>query len=231
MIQFNLLPDVKIEYIKARRAKRVVILISAMATSAALAIFVLLFITVNIFQKNHIADLTEDIESQRIQLEEIEDLDKILTIQNQLNSITSLHETKPVTTRLFNYLPLVIPEQAKISTFELSFAENVMQFTGTADSLITVNKFVDTLKFTTYTLDGQEIDAFSSVVLADFGKTANNNAETNFIISLVFDPLIFDSTKQIALKVPNIISTRSETEKPSSYFGDQADSLPEEGSQ
>lgn len=52
MIQFNLLPDVKIAYIKAQRQKRIVIFASIVASAAATALFVLLFSYANLVQKN-----------------------------------------------------------------------------------------------------------------------------------------------------------------------------------
>lgn len=43
MIQFNLLPDVKLEYIKANRAKHTVVVAASVTAAAALGIFILLF--------------------------------------------------------------------------------------------------------------------------------------------------------------------------------------------
>lgn len=212
MIQFNLLPDIKLEYIKAKRTKRTVVVIASTVTGLSFAIFLLLFITVNVLQKKHISDLTNDINSKVSELESIEDLDKILTVQNQLNNLTGLHEQKPVATRLFTYLPQLVPEQASLTDLNLSFEESLIEFSGDADSLTTVNKFVDTLKFTEYTIDEQKTPAFSDVVLADFSATEGG---VSFDIELKFDPYIFNSANSVTLTVPNIISTRSETEKPS----------------
>ena len=212
MIQFNLLPDIKLEYIKAKRTKRSIMVISLIVGGSALTLFILLFITVNGFQKKHITDLTNDIDDQLAQLESIEDLDKILTVQNQLNSLTPLHEGKPVTTRLFKFLPQLVPQKASVASLGLNYEASTMEISGSADSISTVNKFVDTLKFTEFTLDGQKKQAFNSVVLEDFSKAED---ETSYNISLIFDPIIFDYNSKIELKVPNIISTRSETQKPS----------------
>lgn len=228
MIQFNLLPDIKLEYIKAKRAKRTVLLVASLTTGVAVTIFVLLFVTVNVFQKQHISDLTEDIQVQKTELSSIEDLDKILTIQNQLGSLTPLHEAKPVTNRLFGYLPQLVPQQVTISQLELNYETMTMEFRGSADSLNTINKFVDTLKFTQYTDTEAEtkVNAFSEVVLDEFAK---DTEEANYTITLKFDPYIFDSANSVSLTVPEIISTRSETEKPSeNLFRQQANQVEEE---
>ena len=62
MIQFNLLPDVKLEYIKAKRTKRSVMLVSIIATGVALGISIMLFLTVSVLQKQHINNLNNDIQ-------------------------------------------------------------------------------------------------------------------------------------------------------------------------
>ncbi|MEO5627578.1 MAG: hypothetical protein ABIQ89_01680 [Candidatus Saccharimonadales bacterium] len=217
MIQFNLLPDVKLEYIKARRSKRMVLLISGGLATLALVVFVGLFLVVNVFQTKRINDLNKDIKKYTATLQAIPDLDKILTIQNQLGSLTALHDQKTTTSRAVEYLSQVTPAQASISDVQLDYSANTINITGTADALSTVNKYADTLKFTTYSV-GDSTDktkAFSSVVLSGFSA---GDKEVTYQLSFVFDPVIFDGTKDVKLTVPKIISTRSETEKPADLF-------------
>lgn len=217
MIQFNLLPDVKLEYIKAKRSKRMVLLAAVGVAGAALTIFVILFLIVNVYQKQRLNSLNNDIKKNTATLQGIPDLAKILTVQNQLNSLSGLHAQDPATSRLFGYLGQVTPANVTISDLKADFQDNTLDITGNADAISTVNQYVDTLKFTTYRVDGGEADtkAFSEVVLTSFGR---NDKGATYQISLKFDPVIFDNTKQVELVVPKIISTRSETEKPSDLF-------------
>lgn len=217
MIQFNLLPDVKLEYLKARRSKRMVLLGSIAAGSLALALFLILFLVVNVLQTKHINDLNKDIKKYTQQLQSTPDLDKVLTVQNQLHSLTSLHEQEPYTSRLVTYLAQVTPAKATISDVKIDFTQNTLVISGSADNLGTVNKYVDTLKFTEYTTpdNSQSQKAFSNVVLTSFSTTDKG---ATYQINLTFDPTIFDNTKQVTLVVPKIISTRSETEKPTDLF-------------
>ncbi len=216
MIQFNLLPDIKMEYIRAKRARRNVTLIAFIVCSVSIGIFVLFFVSVNVVQKRHLANLSQDIVDSEQDLKSFGDLDKILTIQNQLNSLTDLHDSKPVVTRFYNYLPQLVPAETPeqnltLSEASLNFEESTIYFKGAANSLKTINKFIDTLKFTTFSSEGSEqVNAFSNVVL----EFSTENGENTFEIKLAFDPLIFDSREKISLKVPKIITTRSETEKP-----------------
>jgi Tfp pilus assembly protein PilN len=218
MIQFNLLPDIKVEFIKARRSKRMVLLVSAGVTAVSLVVFVSLFMVVNVLQTKHISDLNKDIKRYTGTLNAIPDLTKILTVQNQLTSLTGLHDQKPISSRAIDYLGQLTPAQATISNVNLDFNAGTVTLTGNADAISTVNKYVDTLKFTNYTVtDSTETKkAFSDVVLSSF--STNSKGGVTYQITFAFDPVIFNGTKTVKLVVPKIISTRSETEKPSDLF-------------
>ena len=217
MIQFNLLPDVKLHYLKAQRQKRLVITASAAIASISLAMLVLLFLGVSVLQKKHINDLTKDIKRDSSKLQNTPDLEKILTVQNQLKSLPKLHADKPVASRLFSMISQVTPVQLSIAKLDVDFEQHTLMFNGTADALSTVNQFVDTLKFTTYTSSQGNTGSkpFSSVVLSNFNR-ADKNA--TYQVSLNYDPAIFDSAQDIKLVVPKITTTRSETEKPNAIF-------------
>jgi len=226
MIQFNLLPDIKIQYLKAKRQKHIIVLLSTVATLASLGIFVLLLTTVFVLQKKNISDLNKDIKSSSDQLKSVDDLNKILTVQNQLGALTSLHDQKVVSSRLLDYLTQVTPATVSISKLEVDYAGSTMVITGNAGALADVNTYADTLKFTKFATGGDNGDqnndqsgndqnAFSEVVLSSFNR---DNKGSTYEISLKFDPVIFDNSQQVALKVPNIITTRSETDKPAETF-------------
>jgi len=101
MIQFNLLPDVKIEYIKTRNRKRMMMLVSIITSAVCFGVFVLLFLFVRVNQVKYMSDLDKDIKSTTSKIQSTPDLDKILTIQSQLNSLPDLHAKKVVSSRPF----------------------------------------------------------------------------------------------------------------------------------
>lgn len=237
MIQFNLLPDVKIEFLKTRYRRRLVTAISAVSTAVCIVIFTALFIGVRVGQTKHLSDLNDDIKARSATLQGKKDLNKILTIQNQLNSLPGLHDKRVIASRLFDYLSRVVPPQATITNLNVDFLANKMTITGTTDTIATVNKFVDTLKFTDYQVQqtveqsknnepGNTGKAFNSVVLSNFSLTdtsaASQQAGVSYQIDLLFEAAIFATIKDlkdpakpaVELKIPSIISTRSETEKP-----------------
>lgn len=230
MIQFNLLPDVKLEYIKARRTKRTVMMTSILVSAASLAIFVLLFTVVNVVQKEHLSNLDKDITKSKNELKDRPELAKILTIQNQLNSLPGMHKQKPVASRTLGYIQQLTPQNASISLLTVNYTDQTIKIEGSADSLATVNTFADTIKFTKYTTKttdtaSQVSDpklAFSEVVLANFAVVNDNNKDKNkaitYSITLKYDQPIFSSDNEVTLQVAKQITTRSETEKPSAVF-------------
>lgn len=240
MIQFNLLPDVKLEYIKARRERRLVVSIAVIAVGVSVGLLVLVFM-VGVFQKKHLSDLSTDITKESKQLQDKPQINKVLTVQNQLQSIGGLHDGKPSASRLFNYFNELTPAQANITNLELNFAENTILIEGDADALSTVNKYVDTLKFTTYhmadnagdTSGGKLPFAFSNVVLSTFGVASNDKESADktkitYSITLAYDPLIFDVTKEVSLEVPNKVTTRSQLLQPTDLFTPAIESTTEE---
>lgn len=225
MIQFNLLPDVKLEYIKARRTKRIVVLGSSLIAGVSVAIMVVLFFATNVFQQRHLGNLDTDIKRDSQTLQQEPDLDKILTVQNQLIVMDDLHAKKPAASRFGTYLTQITPTNVSIVKLETDFTTNVMLFEGTAPSLSAVNQFVDTLKFTTYKAGDETDKAFPAVILSSFGRSdiENTGSESpaSYKLTVTFNPAIFDITKDTKLQVPKTVTTRSATEKPEAIFESQ----------
>lgn len=215
-VQFNLLPDVKLEYNKTKKAKRFIYGVSALALGAVAAIFIISLLFVNVLQKQLLSHADSDITKYGNQLKSIPDIEKILTVQNQLNSLPKLHQTKHLTSRLFTYLPQLTPPNVNIGQLDVDTTGTTMNITGTADSIETVNKFVDTLKFTKYSTgdnsNGQK-PAFTQVVLSQVGL---GEKKASYTINAVYDGVLFDASKSVKLIVPQTITTRSVTESPSS---------------
>jgi Tfp pilus assembly protein PilN len=212
MIQFNLLPDVKLEYLKAQRQRRTVAFISMIVTAASVALLVLMFLAGQV-QKGKLADLTKNVANKSLSLQNKNHLNQALTVQNQLNSLTGLHDSKPAADRLFPYLNKLTPLNADISILDIDFTAHTVTLKGTADALSTVNKYVDTLKFTTYKVGKETKPAFSNVVLSlfDLNKLeASNKHPANYTINFSYDEAIFNITNNFELTVPELTSTRSQ---------------------
>jgi hypothetical protein len=201
MIQFNLLPDVKLEYVKTQRTKRFLTLLSIVASAAGIAILLVSIVTVDVVQKKSLSDENNDIARYSAELKGTPNLNRMLTVQNQLNTLTTLHEQKPVTSRLFTYITQVTPSQATLNNLALDYSTNTLTVGGAAPSLDVVSTYTDTLKATTYSVAGgvSGTHAFSNVVLSSFGRDQNG---ATFTITFTFDPTIFNTDDNVTLVVP-----------------------------
>jgi hypothetical protein len=221
MIQLNLLPDIKMDYIKAERMRRMALSISVLASLVAIGLLVLLLV-VSSLQKKHLSDLSKDITRDSNTLQQKPQINKILTVQNQLESLTALHAAKPAAPRLFDYLYQVTPNNVSINSLNNDFTAQTMTITGGADALSTVNKYIDTLKFTTYSTDSSTgtTKAFSNIVLSSFGlnSSGQGNSAASYSITMSYDKTIFDITQKITLTVPNKTTTRAALDQPEELF-------------
>lgn len=104
MIQINLIPDVKLELIRAQRQRNVIISISTLAMFVAVGLVILtaLYVFGLQFARENIVD--GNIKENVKKLKSIEDIDKLVTIQNQLSQIDQTHSDKPMTSRIFSML-------------------------------------------------------------------------------------------------------------------------------
>jgi len=213
MIQLNLLPDVKLEYIKARRTKRLVILSSAIVSGASFALMAMLFIATSVLQRQHMNNLNQDIQQYNRTLQEQDDLNRILTVQNQLNVLDALHAEKPAAGRLGNYLAQITPDSVTISRLGVDFSENTIEIEGSAPALRNVNEFIDTLKFTRFMAGEESGEAFSNVLLSSFERTEvtpnSNEDPVTYQITFGFEPVIFDNSLSVELDVPSTVTTQS----------------------
>jgi hypothetical protein len=222
MVQFNLLPDVKLAYIKAERQKQIVLAISVILGIGSIVLFVLLFSFVNIAQKKSINDLTSDITSKSRDLTSTKDLSKVLTVQNQINSLASLHDQKVVSTRILDYTQKMTPDNVTIERMEVDYVAGTLKIDGAGLNLVAINTFADALKFTKYTIsddDGKKSPselAFSEVVLSSVNVSEDELPE--YSITVKFKPDLFVQSNKVDLEVPKQVTTRSVTERPDALF-------------
>lgn len=209
MIQFNLLPDVKKQYIQAKNTKRLIISTSFLISGVSIGIVMLFMSFVQIGQEKYINDLTKDIEKETASIQSIEDLDVMLTVQNQLSLLPSLHEQKPETSRLFTYLSQLIPPAAPVNTLSLSMENSSLDISGTADSIATINKLIDTLKVATFKID-ENIEK-TKIFTVNTSRMNGDNTSASYQISMTFDPAIFNNTKKVMIFVNDVSQENAST--------------------
>ncbi len=214
MIQVNLIPDLKAQFLKAQRTKRVVMTLAGLVAAAFIGLTVMLFLYVNVAQKEHSDNLTEDINGLVAEFQSKQDLDKIVTIQKQLEALPLLHEQKPLISRLPQYLTAVTPEGVEFRSIDLNFETLLIKMTGRSDTVADANKFVNSLKNARYTV-GEDIETelipFTNIILSTLSSSDEGAV---FEIDLTLDGQIFLNSEEVKLGVPEINSTLSELESP-----------------
>lgn len=218
-VEFNLLPDLKMNMVKAARTRNTIISLVLLTSAASLAIFILLLFTTAVVQRKQLSDTDGDIKVASNTLKNTPNLEKILTVQNQLKSLTGLHQGKKATSRVFTYLPQVTPNNVSINGLTIDLDTNVMQISGSAVSQHAVNTFIDTLKFTTLEADGSTKNAFPTVIESDFAFAGDR---VSYVLNVHFDPVLFSNQQTPpTLQVPSTTTTRSVVDNPSSLFTGQ----------
>lgn len=229
MIRLNMLPDIKREYLHARRTEAKVIAGAGLVSLIAIALVVILGLWVYGAQSLQKTSLTSTISKNMRQLKDIKDIDKYVTIQNQLASIDSLHDSKAIYSRLFDILPAlnpVAPNSVKISDLVLDASTTTLTFTGETASYTALETFRDTLQNAslTYTSDAANDSSTSateglfSKVTVDtqtISKNSSGQPVVSFTVSTTFNPKTFArSTKTVAVNVPNKETTQSKVDAP-----------------
>ncbi len=215
MIQVNLVPDLKKEFLKAQRTKRLVITMSFLIAAGFVAVTVILFMYVSVAQKQHTDNLAEDVDKLVSEFQSKSDVDKIVTIQKQLSALPGLHQSKPLISRTPQIFGVITPDEVvKFQSLDINFDTTTVSITAKADSVAEANRFVNSIKNARYTVGEDkenEIKPFSNVILSNLGS---NEEGTSFEVSFVFDSQIFLNHDEVTLFVPEINSTLSEVESP-----------------
>jgi Tfp pilus assembly protein PilN len=217
MITFNLLPDVKLEYLKTKRLQARVIGIAVLTTIIVIGLVVLVALWVYGAQTLQKGYLTNEIQKNHAKLEAVPDLEKYLTIQNQLNSLSTLHEGKNDFSRLLKFLPGLNPEKPNnvtLTNVEVLVSEEgeSMSFQGEVNDYTGLNTFRDTLTNATFKHGDTEEKLFETVTVASSSleKSEKGGSIVVFDIATTYNPNAFlSSTKNPTIVVSPMSTTRS----------------------
>lgn len=232
MIQLNLLPDIKKEYLKSQKNRALVIGISIIVTLVSIGLSVLLYVYVTFLQQFQITLATDDIKNKTQQLNQVTDLSKYLTIQNQLSALPDLHDNKGIYSRLLSFLPTlnpISPNSIALSQLQLITNERMVAFTGTTASFESLNVFVDTLrnaqvKYKDSTGADQTNDMFDTVYVQSSSlDKSNGKTVVAFTVRANYVDSVFDARNtSVAVSVPNIKTSQSVTESPKVFDSSKA---------
>lgn len=243
MIEINLIPDVKQELIKARRVRATVISGAIITTIVSVGLVVALAVYVFGVQTVRHALVDDTINKKGAELASVEDLSKMLTIQNQLTKIDALHDAKKINSRVFDVLAAIIPpspDNVQVSSLVIDATDGTVTIEGqAANGYRALEKFKKTvgLAHVRYTGEDeiqQDIALASDITTSNvsLGEDASGKQVLRFTMSFVYAPELFDAT----IPTPSIVLidggnvTDSYLGIPKSIFVDRAVDL-EEGEQ
>ncbi len=157
MIEINLVPDVKQELLRAQTQRNFIISIAILLSIGAAAVILLVAGYVYGAQSLLMATSNKSIDTEYAKLSSVQDLDKMLTIQNQLNQVSSLNKEKRVTSRVYDMLNVVVPDNphnVKISSMSVSPAGEESS-SGSSD--------VNADAGASITIEGQTVGSYASL--------------------------------------------------------------------
>lgn len=241
MIEINLIPDVKQELIQAERVRRLVISGSIIVGLAAVGVVIVLLAYVFGVQSVRSALADDAIKTGSAQLSGVEDLSKVLTIQNQLTKINALNDQKKIDSRMFDVLAAIIPQapnNVQISNISIDATNSKITIDGQAQqgySALEVFKKTISGGLLKYKVDDQaeESPLASEISTSDisYGEDSTGTKVLRFTVSFVYPEALFSpSTKELKISITNQGNvTDSYLGLPKSIFVDRAKDL--EGNQ
>jgi len=208
MIEINLIPDVKLELLKAHRQQRVVISISVLIAIVSVAVVVLM--STYAFGVQTVADAvaTDNIAKRTKELKgskkDEATLAKTLTLQAQLSKLANIEGDKNISSRLFDILTVIIPtDENKVDIGRLAFdgedstIELEVEAKNGYEAMEVFKKTLAQTKFS-YVSEGEPLmkNIASSINLGDpnYGEDSEGNRILRFTISFTYSEELFDAT-------------------------------------
>lgn len=234
MIQINLIPDIKREFLHAQQMRRVAITISILVGLIAAGIVVLLGIILG-GQELLITKSQNDIKKNYTSLKNVDNVDNVLTLQNQLSQLNGIYSKHSTDSRVFDLLSAVnppAPNNVTYSTIKVDPTTSTITVEGSAPNgyaatetfrktiLNTKIESNDSGQMTTTPLT-------SEVTISDtsYGQSADGSQVLRFTVSFVYASGLLD----YQMKSPRIVTptgsldvTDSTTRVPDSLFSQKA---------
>lgn len=240
MIEINLVPDVKQEFLRSQRLRGRVISGSIVVCLAAGGVIVLLGVLLGAQTvRDALAD--QSIKDQYNKLvNDNKDLNKIVTIQSQLANISSLNDNKKITSRLLDTLNAVNPQtpnNVQMSKVVLDPTTKLITIEGTASAGFNA---ADALKKTilntsiAYTKNGTDgtVPLASDVTLGEsgYGEDQTGKKVLHFKMSFAHPAeLLANTVTNVRVVTPTgaVDVTDSKTRIPDSLFTQTSDATKE----
>lgn len=234
MIQINLIPDIKRELLRAQQMRRTAISISIVVGVIAGGVVVALGAVLGV-QLVHEGITRSNIDTEYKKLKNVDNIENVLTIQNQLSTIQSYQDSRTMDSRLFDVLGAInpaSPNDIKFSSIKLDPSTNTITIQGTAlNGYSATDTFRKTILNTTIE-SGSGSDVKTAAITDEvtisetsYGQATDGSHVLRFTLSFTYPDGLFDnSLKNIKVVTPTAKTdvTDSRTRVPESLFTTQA---------
>lgn len=230
MIEVNLIPDVKREYLHAQRVRNTVISVSMLVAAAAAGAVIVLGLALGSLQFAS-GQADNSIKSKYKELSDKPDINDLLTIQNQLTQIDMISSNRGVNSRIFDTLSAVNPQapnNVTMSTVRYNASEKTITIEGsTAGGFNAVDALKKTILNTKlkYTKDSEsaETPLSISVRITNTAYAEDSGGEKKLTFTLTFsypEELLSNSVKSLVIVSPtgSVDVTDSKKHVPDSLF-------------
>jgi len=207
MIEINLIPDVKLELLKAQRNRNLVVsgsILTAIASGGVVAL-----LAFYVFGGQGIASFNLDrtITSENQKLTAVNDLSEMLTLQNQLSQLSEKHDSKLIGSRIFDLISTTSPtgkNEVAVSRIGLSVESKTITLDVEAkNGYEALEVYKKTLQGTTfeYSVDGEKQEPVlvaTSITDSDrtFGQDATGSPVLRFSVVFEYAPEFFSPSSE-----------------------------------
>lgn len=209
MVQINLLPDVKSEYLHARQQKHTFVVAAILVSVISMVILALVYMYVQIVQPRHMVNLQNDIDSNVSKAKQIPNAVEMVTVQGALTSLPGLEDNKQLTSRLFGLITSFTPVNVAYNEITLDTTANTLSLRGSTTDYEQANVLANNLKSAelTYVQNDAKstLKPFTQVVFTNLGK-AEQSQDVNsvsFQVDMQYDSTLFNqviSKPQLSVK-------------------------------
>lgn len=235
MIEINLVPDVKQELIHAQRVRMSVMSISTVIGLVAIGVVIVMGLLLGVQGARGLL-LDNSISANSKKLEQVPDINKTLTIQNQLDQIATIHDSEHVNSRIFSVLTSLAQngsegaiQYSSVAIDSSSNTVTVQAQTPTFNGLDAYKKTLAATQFQ-YTTSGSSSPTTESLA-SNIGisnqtqaQDSTGNKVVTFTLSFTYDNALVSPSSQNAKTILPQATNATDSYKgiPASLFTDKA---------
>ena len=230
MIEVNLIPDVKREFLRTQRLRNMVVSASILVMIGSAGLLFGLGVVLGIVQGTGLL-AENDIKAEYQKLSGQSDVSNLVTIQNQLSQVSALDKARGINSRVFETLSAInpaAPNNITMSTVRFDPSTTTIAIDGSATNSFTAT---DILKKTILNTklrynDGsetQEVALATEVTLSNvtYSEDSDGTKAVHFTLSFVYpEALTSNAYKNVTIVTPSgsIDVTDSKTRVPDDLF-------------